>query len=405
MGLDKKGAIVLRKRFSRTQLINQLANMPACLIGMEACCGAHYLGRALSAQGHTVRLMPPQYVRPYVKSNKNDYLDAEGIAEAVQRPNMRFVPLKNDEQLDLQALHRVRDRLISRRTALSNQIRGFLLERGFPMRKGRCHIHTQLALLLEDAEVSLSPRIRQVLAGLDQEWMQLEAQIETMNQEIGKVAKQDETCRRLTGIPGVGPLVATALVAAIGNGAAFRTGRDLAAWLGLIPKQHSTGGKTRLLGIGKKGNPYLRRLFVLGAHAVFIQMHRQKHAFGAWLNSLAARAHRNVVVVALANKIARTAWAVLSTGKPYRGAGVPPDVTALATARLLLVCKERPCQGLLATFVMDNGPNPAQPRTCVGIWIPKRPPHLLGRSARTPSCARSLSAPSKAGYINADPLS
>ena len=238
---------------------------------MEACCGAHHLGAALVAQGHEVRLIPPQFVRPFVKSNKNDYKDAEAIAEAVQRPTMRFVPIKTEDQLDLQALHRVRDRLVSRRTAVINQIRAFLLERGITFRRGRKYLQQRMPLILEDAERNLSPLLRQLLDQLWQEWKVLASQIEAISGQIERIAQQDAVCQRLQQIPGVGPLVATATVAAIGNGSAFVKGRDFAAWLGLVPRQHSTGGKAKLLGISKRGNPYLRRLFIHCARSIFTQ--------------------------------------------------------------------------------------------------------------------------------------
>ncbi len=322
IGVDEKGTIVLRKRFSRKQLLLHTANMSPCLIGMEACCGAHHLGRALAAQGHQVRLMAGQYVRPFVQNNKNDFRDAEGISEAVQRPRMHFVPLKTDEQLDLQALHRVRDRLISQRTALINQIRGFLLDRGLAVPKGLAKLLNLLPTILEDAEANLSPRIREVLSDLKQECADLNQQIEAMDEKIAATAQESEICRRLLTIPGVGPIISTAVVAAIGNGATFSKGRSFAAWLGLVPRQWSTGGKTTLLGIGKRGNPYLRKLFILGAQSLLMHMSKSKtksqRPYMQWLTQLAARAHHNIVAVALANKIARIAWAVLNKGEVYR---------------------------------------------------------------------------------------
>ena len=253
VGLSKEGQIVAKRRFTRKQLIIHTVNMPACLIGMEACPGAHYLARVLTAQGHEVKLMPAEYVRPFVKSNKNDYIDAEAIAEAVQRPTMRFVPIKSEAQLDLQALHRVRDRWMGRRTAVINQIRGFLLEHGITVAVGPAHLKRQIPSILEDADNLLSPRMRALLAELRDEWEKLETQIEEIDREFSQAVKREENCRRLLTIPGIGPLTATALTAAIGNAMAFRKSRDLAAWLGLVPRQHSTGGKSRLLGISKRG--------------------------------------------------------------------------------------------------------------------------------------------------------
>ena len=251
-------------------------------------------------------------MKPFVKSNKNDFIDAEAIAEAVTRQNMRFVPIKTDDQLDLQAMHRVRDRLVHRRTALINQIRGFLLERGIVFAKGPANLRNQMPAILEDAEQNITPRMRRLLADLWQEWKQLEADITKISEEIEHISHEDPACRRLRQIPGVGPLVSTAMVAAIGNGAAFRNGRDFAAWLGLVPRQHSTGGKARLLGISKRGNTYLRRMFVHGARAVLLRVKYDTGGLGHWVHQLEARTARNKVIVAIANKLARIAWAVLS---------------------------------------------------------------------------------------------
>jgi len=320
VALDEKGAMLTKRKFSRSQLLAYTANLKADVIGMEACCGAHFLARALVGQGHNVRLMPAEYVRPYVKSNKNDFIDAEAIAEAVLRPTMRFVPLKTEEQLDLQALHRVRERWIQRRVALTNQIRGFLLERGFPVRVGSEYLWKTLPPLLEDGDNGLSGRFRTIVSALREEWGELEKKISTVTEEIGRVSRSNEGCKRLRGIPGIGPIISTALVAAVGNAAAFRTGRDMASWLGLVPRQHSSGGKTKLLGISKRGNQYLRKLLVEGARAAFARLNRSQHSFGSWMDALEARKHSHVAVVALANKIARIAWAVLTTGQQYRAA-------------------------------------------------------------------------------------
>jgi transposase len=319
VGFDARGGIVARRQCSRPQLIRALANLPPCLVGMEACCGAHHLGRILVAQGHDVRLIPPQYVKPFVKSQKNDLLDAEAIGEAVQRPTMRFVPLKTMEQLDLQAIHRLRTRLVTRRTAVINQMRGFLLERGVAVPIGRCALGERFPDLVHDPTLGLSVRFCRLLQQLRDEWRLLDDDIEEADQEIRSLARNDEACERLMEVPGIGPLTATALVAAVGNGAAFAKGRDLAAWLGLVPRQHSTGGKTTLRGISKRGNAYLRCLFIHGARSV-CRHHRQRpHRLGRWLASLEARAYPNVVVVALANKLVRTAWAVLQRDVRYDG--------------------------------------------------------------------------------------
>jgi transposase len=271
VGLGERGEAVVRKRFTRTQLLRFTANRSVERIGMEACGGSHFLGRALERQGHDVRLIPAQYVKPYVKTNKNDSIDAEAIAEAVGRPTMRFVPIKSDDQLDLQSLHRVRERWIMRRTAVINQMRGLLLERGITVRKGRSHLEAALPGILEDAEANLSGAVRFLLAQLRLELEQTGERIQEADAAIQTTVRENEACRRLVGIPGIGPATATAMIAAIGNGAAFGKGREFAAWMGVVPRQLSTGGKPTLLGISKRGNAYLRRLFVQGARAVLAQ--------------------------------------------------------------------------------------------------------------------------------------
>ena len=318
VALDEHGSIVLRKKFSRKQLLIYTTNLSASLIGIEACGGAHCLARVLRNQGHNVRLIPGQFVKPYRKSNKNDYLDAEAIAEAVKRNNMRFVPIKTEDQLDLQGLHWVRERLVHNRTEVINQIRGFLLERGITFNRGPLSLRKELPSLLEDAEQQLTPSLRRLLDHLWREWQYLNSQIDQIAGAIDVVADSDEGCRRLRKIPGVGPLVSTATVAAVGNGAAFKRGRDFAAWLGLVPKQYSTGGKAKLLGITKRGNRYLRTMFVHGARAVLLRVKYDTGGLGQWVRRLSVRAPRNKVIVAIANKLARIAWVVLSSGNEYQ---------------------------------------------------------------------------------------
>ncbi len=317
VGLDRQGNVVVRKRFSRSQLLRFTANLQVHLIGMEACGGSHFLGRALQEQGHDVRLIPPQYVKPFVKTNKNDFIDAEAIAEAVGRPTMRFVPIKSDDQLDLQSLHRVRERWVMRQTAVMNQIRGLLLERGITVLKGRRHLEAMLSVVLTDAEGKLSATVRLLLAQLKLELDQLALRLEETDALIQRITQENESCRRLDGIPGIGPVTATALIAAIGNGAAFRKGREFAAWVGLVPREHTTGGKQKLLGISKRGNSYLRKLFVQGARAVLQFKEKQSPGLKAWLEKLSSHTHYNVIGVALANKLARVAWAVLARGEAY----------------------------------------------------------------------------------------
>lgn len=318
VALDCYAKVIVRKKFSRSQLLTFTANLPWSLIGMEACSGAHFLAAKLRDQGHEVKLIPAQFVKPFVKSNKNDFIDAEAIAEAVTRHNMRFVPIKTDDQLDLQALHRVRQRLVRRRTALINQIRGFLLERGLVFAKRPANLRRHMPLVLEDADANLTPRLRRLLADLWEEWKQVQGDIASLDEEMEQISVTDAACQRLREIPGVGPLVATAMVAAIGNGAAFGNGREFAAWLGLVPKQYSTGGRTRLFGISKRGNTYLRCMFIHGARALLWRVKYDTGTLGQWAQQLRLRAAPNVVAVALANKLARIAWAVLSSGEHYR---------------------------------------------------------------------------------------
>src|SRR6202049_561746 len=327
VGLNVHGEVVVRKKFSRTQLLRYTANVQVTLIGMESCGGAHFLGRALREQGHQVRLIPAQYVKPYVKTNKSDYIDAEAIAEAVARPTMRFVPIKTDDQLDLQSLHRVRERWVMRRTAVINQIRGLLLERGITLPKGRRYVDAALPLILEDAEAKLSGALRMLLAQLKLDLDQLAMRIEEADSVIQKTADENEACQRLVEIPGIGPITATAVIAAIGNGGAFHKGREFSAWVGVVPREHSTGGHQKLLGISKRGNSYLRRLFVQGARAVLQQHTKQSSGLSTWLAQLTSRTHRNVAAVALANKLARIAWAVLAKNEQYRPS-VVADVAA-----------------------------------------------------------------------------
>ena len=318
VGMNPRGEVVVRKKFSRTQLLRFTVNLKVDFIGMEACGGAHFLGRALREQGHEVRLMPAQYVKPYVKTNKSDYIDAEAIAEAVARPTMRFVPIKSDDQLDLQSLHRVRERWVMRRTAVVNQIRSLLLERGITLRQGRRHLEHALPGILEDADAKLSGALRMLLAQLKLELDQLAERMDQADTAIAQSARQSEACQRLVAMPGIGPVTATAIIATIGNGAAFRKGRDFAAWLGVVPEEHSTGGKQTLWRIPQRGNQYLRRLFVQGARAVMQHQTKQSSGLSAWLAQLTARTHHNVAIVALANKLARMAWAVLAKNEVYR---------------------------------------------------------------------------------------
>ena len=315
-GLDASGAVVLRRRVSRAKLAEFVGRLPACVVAMEACCGAHHLGRLFEAHGHAVRLMSPEYVQPYVKAQKNDDRDAEAIAEAASRPTMRFVTVKSAAQLDLQTLHRARSRLVGSRTRLINQLRAILLERGVTVAKGRRALGRALGELLA-ADNGLSPRVQALLADMRREWADLDARIEVLDREFVETARRAAPARRLATVPGIGALNATALMAAVGEAEDFAHGRDLAAWLGLVPRQMTTGGKPRLGGITKRGNVYLRTLLIHGARAALPSLSRSDTPLGAWLRELMARAHVNVAVVALAEKLARIAWAVLRSGADY----------------------------------------------------------------------------------------
>lgn len=318
VGLDAFGAVVLRRRAKRETLIRLAAKMPPCIVAMEACCGAHYLGRIFAARGHKVRLMSPEYVRPYVKAHKNDDRDAEAIAEAASRPTMRFVELKSEDQLDMQTLHRVRSRLVAERTALINQLRAILLERGIVIAQGKHKLEQCLVALLDAQNGNdLSPRMRILIADIRTQWQELDRRIAAFNAEFVAFAKEDQDARHLSTIPGIGALNATALTAAIGKAEAFQHGRDLSAWLGLVPRQATTGGRPKLFGISKRGNKYIRTLLIHGARAALPYLAERDTALGRWAKGLLARVHKNVAVVALANKLARIAWAVLRRGEKF----------------------------------------------------------------------------------------
>jgi transposase len=324
VGLDASGAVVLRRRVKRETLIGLAAKLPPCIVAMAACCGAHYLGRIFAARGHEVRLMSPEYVRPYVKAQKNDDRDAEAIAEAASRPTMRFVELKNQDQLDMQTLHRVRSRLVSERTALINQLRSILLERGIVIAQGKRKLEQCLIALLDAQDGSdLSPRMRILIADIRTQWQELDRRIAAFDAEFVAFAKEDQDARRLSTIPGIGALNATALTAAIGKAEAFEHGRDLSAWLGLVPRQATTGGRPKLFGISKRGNKYIRTLLIHGARAALPYLAERDTALGRWAKGLLARVHKNVAVVALANKLARIAWAVLRRGEKFAAKGLP----------------------------------------------------------------------------------
>lgn len=317
-GVDEHGQRVISRTFSRARLSEFMANLPACTVAMEACGSAHSWARQFRDHGHEVRLIAPQFVKPFVKSNKNDAVDAEAICEAAQRPNMRFVAVKSVEQQDIQATHRMRSLVVERRTAQGNQIRGLLLEYGIEIPQGRAALGQSLPAILEDADNGLSDRFRAELHVLAEELRHLDARVAHYDQQIEAIARCDVRAQRLMTIPGLGAKGATALVAAVGeNPTLFKNGRGLAAWLGLVPRQHSTGGRDRLLGISKRGDVYLRQLLIHGARAVLRWVERKDDPTSRWAVALKERRHTNVAAVALANKIARIAYAVLTTGQPY----------------------------------------------------------------------------------------
>jgi transposase len=304
-----------------------VAKLPVCIVGMEACCGAHHLGRLFAAQGHNVRLMSPEYVRPYVKAQKNDDRDAEGIAEAATRPTMRFVEMKSEAQLDMQILHRSRDRLVGERTALINQLRAVLLERGIVVPQGKRKLEQYLVIMMDEHDgEGLSARMRMLVADVRAQWQDLDRRIGAFDAEFVHWAKENEDARRLVTIAGVGVTIATALIAAIGKAETFEHGRDLAAWLGLVPRQSTTGGKPKLMGISKRGNKYLRKLLIHGARAALPHVAEKDTALGRWAKNLLSRVHQNVAVVAFANKLARIAWAVLRRGQTFAVREVPQAI-------------------------------------------------------------------------------
>lgn len=325
-GVDEHGKTVLRRQLRRNQIHEYFSNLVPCLIGMEACASSHYWARSLIAMGHTVRLIAPQFVKPYVKGNKNDANDAEAICEAVGRPNMRFVPVKSVAQQDIQALHRVRSELVHQRTAKVNQIRGLLGEYGIVVAQRVTALRRALPEILEDGENGLTGSFRQLLEGLREDLVNLDTRIATQDQAMQKLASEHADARRLLKLRGVGPITATALVASLGDGSMFRRGREASAWVGIVPGQHSSGGKDKLLGISKRGDAYLRTLLIHGARAVIKTAKDKDDSLSRWIQNLCGRRNKNIAAVALANKTLRMAWAILTSGEEYR----PPEEGAHA---------------------------------------------------------------------------
>ncbi|MHB8169810.1 MAG: IS110 family RNA-guided transposase [Thermoleophilia bacterium] len=316
--VDGRGKRVLSKRLKRKSLLPFFANLGSCLVAMEATGSAHHWARELKKLGHEVRLISPQFVKPYRKGSKNDQNDAAAICEAAGRPDMHFVPVKTKEQQDIQAVHRIRQRLVAHRTAKANQTRGLLCEYGIIVPQGIRTLRNQLPFILEDADNGLSPLARELFSDLYQQILELDEKVASYDRKIRRIFKSSPVCQRLAQVEGVGPTIATAMVAAVGDGKCFKNGRQMAAWLGLVPGQNSSGDKRRLLSITKRGDRYLRTLLIHGARAVISNAAEKSDPRSVWLNGIKERRHRNVAAVALANKNARILWALLTSGEEYR---------------------------------------------------------------------------------------
>ena len=316
-GVDERGKGVLRRKLKRSEMTEFFQQLPPCMVAMEACGSAHHWARVLSAMGHSVKLIAPQFVKPYVRGNKNDANDAAAICEAASRPDMRFVPPKTVAQQDIQALHRAREQVAGQRVAKANQIRGLLAEYGIVIGLRIAVLRQQLPLILEDGENGLSGDFRQLLGELQEELVALEDRLATLDERLERQARENPLMRRLMQLRGIGPVIASAIVGAIGDGREFKTGRGAAAWVGLVPAHRGTGGTVRLQGISKRGNSYLRRLLIHGARSVIAHAHRHHDRLSLWAMALKARRHANVAAVALANKTMRMAWALLSRECDY----------------------------------------------------------------------------------------
>lgn len=318
VGFDPDGTVALRRKVRRLDLVKTFDKLPRGVVGMEACLSAHFVSRTLRGLGFEPRIIPAKYTKPFIKGQKNDYNDAEAIAEAAMRPNLKVVREKTSDQLDLQALHRVRSRLVSRRTATINQIRAFLIEQGITVRTGARSLRNSLFTILDNRRDEISPRMERIITGLYEDWLWLDERIESTTDEIEAISKHEDNCRRLMTIPGIGPLISTAMVAAIGTGEAFDRGRDFGAWLGLVPRQYSTGGKPILGRISKRGSKYLRTLFIQAAHIILMRPQNwHRFGFGPWLEQASQRMLKNKLAAALANKLARIAWSVLRNGNTF----------------------------------------------------------------------------------------
>jgi len=316
-GVDGAGKAVLKKRLSRSKLTAYVANLPQCLILMEACGGANYWARVFQRSGHTVKLISPQFVTPFVKTNKNDANDAQAIVEAAGRPSMNFVPIKQAEQQDIQSIHRIRSRVVKNRTALINEIRGLCLEYGIILSSGAAQVKRSLCDVIAECTNELTPSSRECMQDLYDELTAVEVRLKKLDQRVRQICKQNETCRRILKIPGVGELTATAIVAAVPNAKEFKNGRHMSAWLGLVPRQSSSGDKHVLLGISKRGDRYLRTLLIHGARAALSHYKKADTNYGRWLYEKKATLSFNKAAVALANKNARIIWSLLNTGEKF----------------------------------------------------------------------------------------
>jgi transposase len=318
VGLGTDGKTAFRWKIKRLALKEAFEKVPPCIVGMEACLSAHFVSRMLRALGHEPRIIPAIYVKPFLKGQKNDYNDAEAIAEAALRPNLRMVREKTQDQLDLQACHRVRSRLVSRRTAAINQIRAFLIEQGIAVRAGTSALRKSLFEILKNRKDEISPRMTGLIVGLYEDWLKLNERIDAISGEIEELSRSEANCRRLMSVPGIGPIISTATVAAIGTGEAFERGRDFGAWLGLVPRQYSTGGRPILGRISKRGSKYLRTLLIQAAKVLLMRPQNwSRYSFGAWLKTASERLHKNKLAIALANKLARIAWSVLRNERAF----------------------------------------------------------------------------------------
>lgn len=317
IGVDKHHKVVMKKRCNREKLVEVVTNLPRCTILMESCGTSNYWGRRFSEMGHEAKLISPQHVTPYVGNHKNDYKDTEAIIEVGTRPRTKFVGIKTIEQQDIQSIHRIRERLVGNRISLSNQMRGLLLEYGIVIAKGFACLKNKLIELLSEEHNLLTEMMKEAINELYEEFKEISKRIDKYDKKIELLSNQNKSCKLLKTIPGIGPIVSTALYAAMGNGSQFKNGREMAAHIGLVPKQHSSGDRQLLLGITKKGNRDLKQLIIHGSRSVVTQAIKKEDRRSHWINKLATKKHTNVVATAVANRTARIAWSVLQTCKPF----------------------------------------------------------------------------------------